>query len=87
MTIRKKIWISGFFLIIVLILTNPSNSDFRNYLATENFKHIKNSGRVGYFLLFSVYELTEEVYTGDKLGSYNIVKHSYIGIFKNFLEN
>ena len=68
------------------MLTNPSNSDFNNYLSTKNLGHVENSGRVGYFLLFSVYGLNEEVYTGDKIGSYNVVRHTYIGIFKNFLE-
>ena len=84
---KKKLWICIFFLLLILMLTNPSNSDFNDYLSTKNFGHVENSGRVGYFLLFSVYGFNEEVSTGDNSGSYNIVRHTYIGIFKNFLEN
>ena len=56
---------------MLLWITNPSYTDFQEYLRTDSRREIKGGGRSGYFLIASIYEY------GDK---------KYLGFFKNFVQ-
>ena len=69
-------------LIILLALTNPSQTDFNNMFSKVG------GHRTLYFLLFSVYEYNQSTvdcrFNSDKTKVYCYTK-KYIGIFKNFI--
>ncbi len=77
-------------LCIVVILTNPTQNDFKHFLEAKNIK--SQGGRTGYFLFFSIYEY-EYSYSHPNSDGYiemGSPKHykqgKYIGVFKNFIE-
>ena len=74
---------------VVLIVTNPTPTDFNGYLSTKS-SSTNGHGRTGYFLFFSIYSVTYWVDNGlrDRDGStiYSKSPVSYFGIFKNFIQ-
>lgn len=65
----------------VLIITNPTNADFDNYLHAKGFDKSVPGGRVNYFLFYSVYEVKFKYGSGDSQTRFV----RCIGIFKNFI--
>jgi len=74
---RKKLIIAGISLVI-LIITNPTPSNFDNYLNANKIVPTYN-GRVGYFFFFSIYKATYHT-------EYYEENVTYLGIAKNFIE-
>jgi hypothetical protein len=54
---KHKFIISLGLIILILIFTNPSNTDFDRYLHAKGFDSSVHGGRVNYFLVFSIYEV------------------------------
>jgi hypothetical protein len=79
---RKK-----YFLIItgvlftVLVITNPTNTDFDHYLRAKGFHNSIHGGRVNYFLFCSIYEVN------FKYGLYREKERTVkcLGILGNFI--
>ncbi len=85
----KKIWIALSMVTLILVWSNPSDTDFAKFYRMEKGEELKNVeeglpyGRTGYFGLFSIYKFTEaSVYFN---GSYGKKRVSYLGVFNNFI--
>ncbi|MEI9959379.1 MAG: hypothetical protein WDM90_24370 [Ferruginibacter sp.] len=48
MSRAKKIWVAFGLVIIILIFTNPTNSDLENFLSANGFEN-NSGGRVSYW--------------------------------------
>lgn len=78
---KRKLLITGMVVLIVLLITNPTNNDFQGYIygTTTDYKELAKFGRTQYFGIFSFFESNTRGY-GEP------VQHSrYMGIFKNFI--
>ena len=73
----KRKWLITIIIILGLAATNPTESDFKNYLQAKGFSN-KSVGRTGYFLILSIYEANVGY-------PYANPHQTYIGIFKNFI--
>lgn len=79
--VRKLILTIGF-IILVLICTNPSNSDFDYYIHAKGFDSSIHGGRVKYFLIFSTFEVKFKYGTDHEDKSRYL---EYLGVFNNFI--
>jgi len=70
-------------IIILLALTNPTQSDFEKYAKLySNTEHEIRCARTSYFLIFSLYEYKRYVdYDHEKT-----IDVKFIGVFKTFIE-
>ena len=95
---QKTKWqIAISFIIILLILLNPTHSDFRDFVGAvgESTKEVKTK-KTGYFLFFSTFEeIIFESYDNagfDSQDNYTITTEvtesskKYVGILKNFFK-
>ena len=80
---KKVILIIGS-IIVILVATNPSNSNFREYLHSKSYRIAKDNSRVygrygrhRNYLIFSIYYY--DCYRKDYC-------KKYIGILKNFIK-
>jgi len=84
-TKRKKILIGLTGTILLLALLNPTQKDFEKYLAGKEGiwgpRVTSASGRIGYYLIFSIYQYNDSIIEGSTSYRGN---HKYIGVFKNF---
>jgi hypothetical protein len=73
----KKIWVIIGIIAIILVFTNPTNSDLDSFLTAKQFEN-NSGGRIAYFGIFSIYK--------TNIGSeYKYPNRTYLGIFKNFI--
>ena len=79
----KRKWLITIIIILGLAVTNPTESDFKNYLQAKGFSN-RSVGRTGYFLIFSIYEANSLPSIIFPEASTSI-HQTYIGIFKNFI--
>lgn len=70
MNLKKPLTILAIAILIVLLLTNPSRSNFASYLHSSSVEYI---GRDKNYFIFSIYSIRIE----------NIIKR-YYGVFGNF---
>lgn len=76
MNTKNKILVGVIAILGILVITNPSTSDFKSYLTAKEYRSSK-AGRSGYYLFFSIYEVS--------LGEdFSKPHRKYIGVFKNF---
>ena len=85
---RKKLIIILLVIISVLLITNPSTDNFKNYLGTKgyiltpsDYVYDVRYGRDYYCGLFSIYE-----YRIHESGTNYFKKTKFIGLFNNFIE-
>ena len=77
----KKVLVCSLVILIILVITNPTNSDFKSFVAGKAPETLIQSdcGRTQYFGVFSTYESNIKRYGEQD-------EHAkYIGIFKNFI--
>ena len=77
--IIKYILIIICFIIVILIITNPSLKNFKEFIPSQGYVDYKNVSKEKNFFIFSIFSFKEET-------SYSIKKVTYIGFFKNFLK-
>jgi hypothetical protein len=84
---RKKLWIIIGVVFLLLIITNPSQSDFKNFLELEckcevgkTYEHPdgRSYGRTFYLGIFSIYK--DYGVSDSRYDTY------YLGVFKNFVK-
>lgn len=90
---KMKLKITFSAIILILIITNPTNNDFKNYLqgsyginvSENNDTNMKYPfGRTKYYFFLSIYKYSE---LKKEDGEYKIEKSkTYLGIFKNFFQ-
>lgn len=87
----KKLLIGLGVVILFLLLTNPTESEFRKYAMYDNDVTGANTARTSNFLMFSIYECnytTVKRYWKERERGYNDVEtehhRTYLGIAKNF---
>ena len=84
----KKVFILIMIAIVILITSNPTNTDFKNYLNGSFGKELGADGngvkygRISYFGIFSIYKCS----VFEILNSGELHVGTYIGIFKNFIK-
>ena len=78
-------------LVVLLALTNPTNTDFKDFL--KGIKQPSDGYRSGYFLIFSTFkhshimrrETGRKSYDGKAVTVDFRYEYTYLGIFKNFI--
>lgn len=80
---KTKIAIAA--VVIILVITNPSEKEYENYLqANTECIRLHENGRVTYYGLFSIFKYK---CTGKQYLSYDATKSGrHLGVFKNFYE-
>ena len=73
----KKVWVIAAIIIVILALTNPTNSDLKNYMSAKGYNG--EGGRINYFGIFSIFKANVGY-------DYVLRDRIYIGIFKNFIQ-
>ena len=80
---KKKVLISFCIILLLLIVTNPTNDDFKDYIKANEFENKKDLllGRIAYLGVFSVFQINNlNFWKGPE--KYK----TYVGIFKNFIQ-
>ena len=84
--IIKFILIIISFIIVILIITNPSLKNFKEFIPSQGYVDCKNFSKEKNFIIFSIFsvEVYEEYY--NLHGGIELLpnKVTYIGFFKNF---
>lgn len=71
---KKKILFYSGIIFLILLFTNPTNSDFDHYIRAKGLGNSTQGGRTFYFIIGSFYEVNNNSH---------IIKS--IGILKNFI--
>lgn len=75
-------------IIVILFLTNPTQSDYDRFSGCNSELTNDKCGRSSYFLVFSFYHTKDSVPAKDRLNQiagYHIYNKRYFGILKNFI--
>jgi hypothetical protein len=87
---KNKLFIISGILLLILIVTNPSQSSFKQYaLLKSNLSPDEIiCSRIHYYLLWSIYECRwkeyKKKYFFEDENNYTVKSKTYLGIFNNF---
>jgi hypothetical protein len=72
------------FIIIILIITNPSLKNFKEFIPSQGYVDCKNVSKEKNFIIFSIFSFKGDIVSEYTSGTIT-KKVTYIGFFKNFI--